>query len=38
MTNDLLITDTNDILEPTDEELAQIESELDNLLWEDDDA
>ncbi len=32
------MTDPNDILEPTDEELAQIESELDNLVWDDDDA
>ena len=32
---DNIITDPNDILEPTDEELAQIESEIDNLIWED---
>ena len=38
MTNDLFITDPNDILEPTDEELAQIESELDNLVWDDDEC
>ena len=36
MTNDLFIIDPNDT-EPTDEELSQIESELDNLVWEDDD-
>ncbi len=37
MTNDLFITDPNDT-EPTDEELAQIESELDNLIWEDEEC
>ena len=38
MTNDLFITDPNDIPEPTDEELAQIESDLDSLIWDEDEC
>ena len=35
---DNIITDPNDILEPTDEELSQIESDLDNLIWDEDEC
>ena len=36
--NNINLTDPNDIPEPTDEELAQIESELDNLVWDDEEC
>ena len=35
---DNIIIDPNDILEPTDEELSQIESDLDNLIWDEDEC